>query len=220
VDPRNRLRLVCLALDVDAPDIVDYLGVGAEHQIAREQCAGVDLTRPLTCRFAMSSAIGVCSHCSRGLWLATRCPLRSCSQGCPASGSGAPLSLSPSAQLPGPCAGPEFEIDACGECASCRRIARGVHQDVLIVEPGDSGSIKIEQVRDVIDRAGYRPFEGRRRAVIIDEADAMVPAAQNALLKTLEEPPSASVLILVSSMPDASAPDRAARVADSCASVR
>ena len=50
-----------------------------------------------------------------------------------------------------------------------------------IVEPGDSGSIKIDQVRDVVDRAGYRPFEGRRRVVIIDEADALVPAAQNAL---------------------------------------
>ena len=67
---------------------------------------------------------------------------------------------------------------------------RGVHPDVIVIEPGDTGSIKIEQVRDVIDRAGYRPFEGRRRVVIIDEADAMVAPAQNALLKTLEEPPS------------------------------
>ena len=97
----------------------------------------------------------------------------------------------------------EFEIDACGECASCRRIERGVHPDVITIEAGDTGTIKVDQVRDVIDRAGYRPFEGRRRAVIIDEADAMVPAAQNALLKTLEEPPSASVFILVSSIPDA-----------------
>ena len=78
-----------------------------------------------------------------------------------------------------------------------------MHPDVIVIEPGDSGTIKVDQIRDVIDRAGYRPFEGRRRAVIIDEADAMVPAAQNALLKTLEEPPSASVFILVSSMPDA-----------------
>jgi DNA polymerase-3 subunit delta' len=100
----------------------------------------------------------------------------------------------------------DLEIDACGECASCRRIGRGVHPDVLILEPGDTGSIKIEQVRDVIDRAGYRPFEGRRRVVIIDEADAMVAQAQNALLKTLEEPPSASVFVLISSMPDALLP--------------
>jgi len=96
-----------------------------------------------------------------------------------------------------------FETDACGECASCRRIARGVHADVVVIEPGETGTIKIEPVRDVIDRANYRPFEGRRRVVIVDEADALVDAAQNALLKTLEEPPQASVFILVSSMPDA-----------------
>jgi DNA polymerase-3 subunit delta' len=102
-------------------------------------------------------------------------------------------------------AGP-FERDACGECAACKRIERGVHPDVIIIEPGDTGSIKIEQIRDVVERAAYRPFEGRRRVVIIDEADAMVPAAQNAMLKTLEEPPSASNFILVSSMPDALLP--------------
>ena len=127
--------------------------------------------------------------------------------------------LNPSAQHPSP--GTEHqapgtrhqapEVDACGVCAACNRIARGVHPDVLVLEPGDTGSIKIEQVRDVVDRAAYRPFEGKRRVVIIDEADALVPAAQNALLKTLEEPPSLSVFILVTARPDVLLPTVSSR---------
>src|SRR5262245_57472663 len=61
----------------------------------------------------------------------------------------------------------ELPLDACGECPSCRRIERLVHPDVILLEPGENGSIKIEPVRDVIDKAGYRPFEGRRRVVIV-----------------------------------------------------
>ena len=64
--------------------------------------------------------------------------------------------------------------DACGTCPSCTRIARLVHADVHLVEPGDTGVIKVDQVRDVVERTAYRPFEGRRRVVIVDEADAML----------------------------------------------
>jgi DNA polymerase-3 subunit delta' len=98
--------------------------------------------------------------------------------------------------------GEEESRDACGVCAACTRIARGSHPDVLLVEPGENGSIKIDQVREVIERAGYRPFEGRRRVVIIDEADAMQAPAQNALLKVLEEPPPSTAFILVTGRPD------------------
>jgi len=99
-------------------------------------------------------------------------------------------------------AGIDGGTDACGRCGPCARIARGVHADVLLVEPGESGSIKIDQVRDAIDRAAYRPFEGRRRVVIIDGADALVGEAQNALLKTLEEPPPSSIFVLLTARPD------------------
>ncbi len=101
-----------------------------------------------------------------------------------------------------PRVGHHLERDACGTCVSCTRIARRVHPDVLVIEPDDKGTINVATVRDAIDRAAYRPFEGRRRIVMIDEADAMNHQAQSALLKTLEEPPSLSAFILVSSMAD------------------
>ena len=96
---------------------------------------------------------------------------------------------------------PDAGNDACGECAASRRIARGVHADMLVIDPGESGSIKLDQVREAIDRSAYRPFEGRRRLVVVDQADALIVEAQHALLKTLEEPPPASVFVLITSRP-------------------
>ena len=99
------------------------------------------------------------------------------------------------------------------------RIARGVHAR----RPASSsratpGAIKVDQVRDAIEQSAYRPFEGRRRVVIVDEADALLVEAQNALLKTLEEPPPASVFVLVTSRPDVLLPT--VRVALPAAAVR
>ena len=109
--------------------------------------------------------------------------------------------LSPVAPAAWPDGGEPLAVDACGECSACRRIARGMHPDVTVVEPGENGSIRIDAVRGVIESVAYRPFEGRRRAIVFDEADALVEDAQNALLKTLEEPPSGSVLLLVTAHP-------------------
>lgn len=100
------------------------------------------------------------------------------------------------------CQQPGVDGDACGACSSCRRIARAQHPDIVSLAPNEKGTITVEMARDVIGQAAYRPFEARRRVVLIDEADALQPQAQNALLKTLEEPPPSSMFVLVSARPD------------------
>jgi DNA polymerase III subunit delta' len=96
---------------------------------------------------------------------------------------------------------PDRVVDACGECRTCDRISRDVHVDVLALEPDDKASIKIDAVRDLVSRIGFRPFEGRRRFVLLREADTLEPQAQNALLKSLEEPPPATSFILTTAVP-------------------
>ena len=69
--------------------------------------------------------------------------------------------------------------------------------------PNDKGNIKIDPVREAIDRAGYRPFEGRRRVTIINQADVILEtSAQNALLEGPRGTPASSVFILVTALPD------------------
>ncbi len=97
----------------------------------------------------------------------------------------------------------DLAIDACGKCRACDRIARGVHVDVIMLEPDDRASIKIEPVRDVLSKTGFRPFEGRKRVVLIREADTLETAAQNSLLKSLEEPPPGTMFILTTAVPGA-----------------
>jgi len=90
--------------------------------------------------------------------------------------------------------------EACCVCVSCRKIMGGNHPDVRLVKP-DGAYIKVEQVREMIGEIAYQPFEGRYRVVILDGADQMRQAGANCLLKTLEEPPSRSILILVTGKP-------------------
>lgn len=92
--------------------------------------------------------------------------------------------------------------DSCGTCPTCTRIARGQHSDVTVVDRGEDATIKLKALRErVLDVVGYRPFEAERRVFII-AADDLRDEGQDALLKTLEEPPSSAVLIMVSAYPD------------------
>ena len=103
------------------------------------------------------------------------------------------------AQPPGDCQDP---LDSCDECPVCKRIAAGAYGDVVEVKP-DGASIKIAQTRQLAGEVQYRPREGRQRFFLIDEAEKLREEAANSLLKTLEEPPPTSTIILITSRPDA-----------------
>jgi DNA polymerase-3 subunit delta' len=92
-------------------------------------------------------------------------------------------------------------IDACDKCPSCRKIDSGIHPDFLLISP-EGGQIRIEEIRAIDDILSLKAFEGRYKVIIVDDADSMNQYAANAFLKTLEEPPEDSLIILISSSPD------------------
>ncbi|HZW49737.1 MAG TPA: DNA polymerase III subunit delta' [Bacillota bacterium] len=92
---------------------------------------------------------------------------------------------------------------ACGHCVSCRKLLNGSHPDWFTVQPLDGKSgIGIEQIRQLQPLMAHRPYEGRRRVVVIDPVDKLEGPAANALLKLLEEPSTDNLLILISHQPE------------------
>ncbi len=86
----------------------------------------------------------------------------------------------------------------CGHCPACKLHRAGTHPDLMTVEPEENGSIKIDAVRQAAEELYMRPRIAERKILIIDGADGMNEAAQNALLKSFEEPPSYGVVVLLS----------------------
>jgi DNA polymerase-3 subunit delta' len=98
------------------------------------------------------------------------------------------------------------EPQACGRCGACGRSGKGIHPDVFVILPATKNAIKIDQVRDSVREILSRPFEGRARAFVIDDAHLLTEEASNALLKSLEEPPATSHVLLVTGAPQSLLP--------------
>lgn len=86
----------------------------------------------------------------------------------------------------------------CGTCLACRKVDSGNHPDLRFIRP-DGSQLKIGQIRELQKQIIYEPFEARRKVYILTDVERMTKEAENCLLKTLEEPPASSVLILLTS---------------------
>lgn len=89
-------------------------------------------------------------------------------------------------------------LDSCDGCISCKKIDNNIHPDVKIIEP-EGNIIKIDQIRRLKKDLSYRPFEGEKKVLIINETEKMNHHAANSLLKTLEEPALDTLIILITS---------------------
>lgn len=89
--------------------------------------------------------------------------------------------------------------EICNECSNCRAINEGSHPDVIEIDAASNSGV--DEVRELIEKVKYAPIQGKYKVYIIDEVHMMTNSAFNALLKTLEEPPSYVVFILCTTEP-------------------
>lgn len=90
--------------------------------------------------------------------------------------------------------------DPCDSCKSCLKVMNETHPDLIAAAPSN-GLILVEDIRKMITEVGLKPFEAKTRFILIEPAERLNKASSNALLKTLEEPPEGSLIILISHKP-------------------
>ena len=88
--------------------------------------------------------------------------------------------------------------EPCGKCHSCRQAESGNHPDIIRVTHEKPNSISVDDIRTQVNNTvDIKPYQGPYKVYIIPQADMMTPQAQNAILKTIEEPPSYAVFLLL-----------------------
>lgn len=101
----------------------------------------------------------------------------------------------------------EGRMEPCMKCHACRQVLSGSHPDLIYVTHAKPGSIGVDDIREQInDTIVVRPYSSSYKIYIVDEAEKMTPQAQNALLKTIEEPPSYGVILLLTTSLEAFLP--------------
>lgn len=96
------------------------------------------------------------------------------------------------------CQHPHPDGDACGKCSPCRKIEKGTNPDVELITP-QKNSLKISQIRKLRVKASFKPMESKFKVYVIADTEKLTTEAANCFLKTLEEPPEKTVIILLTS---------------------
>ena len=89
-----------------------------------------------------------------------------------------------------------MKLGGCGSCQSCRQFDAGAHPDRFELIPDAKGTITVDAVRGLVGDIGLRPALSASKVILVSQVEAMNAAAQNALLKTLEEPPAETLFVL------------------------
>lgn len=106
----------------------------------------------------------------------------------------------------------EHGTEPCNVCTSCRKALSGNHPDIRYITHEKPNTVGIDDIREqLIEDIQIRPYESRYKIYIVDEASKMTPQAQNAILKTIEEPPAYAIILLLADNPEALLPTISSR---------